>query len=96
MDSFLFLSACFQSLFNLLEFQRLVLHYSPPVRVQDLPRNQKVNHLSSSTHPDNSYQLSAVKLRSNPPDQYATEIVTLKNSPSVRNILGTYVKPDRR
>ena len=31
-----------QSLFNLLEFQRLVLHYSPPARVQDLPRNQKV------------------------------------------------------
>ncbi|XP_014052866.1 ubiquitin carboxyl-terminal hydrolase 25 isoform X4 [Salmo salar] len=34
-------SAVIQSLFNLLEFQRLVLHYSPPVRVQDLPRNQK-------------------------------------------------------
>ncbi|XP_036379497.1 ubiquitin carboxyl-terminal hydrolase 25 isoform X2 [Megalops cyprinoides] len=34
-------SAVIQSLFNLLEFQRLVLHYSPPSRVQDLPRNQK-------------------------------------------------------
>ncbi|XP_021473786.1 ubiquitin carboxyl-terminal hydrolase 25 isoform X1 [Oncorhynchus mykiss] len=34
-------SAVIQSLFNLLEFQRLVLHYSPPARVQDLPRNQK-------------------------------------------------------
>ncbi|MEQ2164932.1 Ubiquitin carboxyl-terminal hydrolase 25 [Goodea atripinnis] len=30
------------SLFNLLEFQRLVLNYSPPARVLDLPRNQKV------------------------------------------------------
>uniref|UniRef100_A0A3P8VVS5 Ubiquitin carboxyl-terminal hydrolase 25 n=1 Tax=Cynoglossus semilaevis TaxID=244447 RepID=A0A3P8VVS5_CYNSE len=30
-----------QSLFNLLEFQRLVLNYSPPARVHDLPRNQK-------------------------------------------------------
>uniref|UniRef100_H3CKN5 ubiquitinyl hydrolase 1 n=1 Tax=Tetraodon nigroviridis TaxID=99883 RepID=H3CKN5_TETNG len=34
-------SAVIQSLFNLLEFQRLVLNYSPPVRVEDLPRNQK-------------------------------------------------------
>ncbi|XP_033834985.1 ubiquitin carboxyl-terminal hydrolase 25 isoform X1 [Periophthalmus magnuspinnatus] len=34
-------SAVIQSLFNLLEFQRLVLQYSPPARVQDLPRNQK-------------------------------------------------------
>uniref|UniRef100_A0A8C2JRN6 Ubiquitin carboxyl-terminal hydrolase 25 n=1 Tax=Cyprinus carpio TaxID=7962 RepID=A0A8C2JRN6_CYPCA len=34
-------SAVIQSLFNLLEFQRLVLHYSPPARMQDLPRNQK-------------------------------------------------------
>ncbi|XP_057676371.1 ubiquitin carboxyl-terminal hydrolase 25 isoform X3 [Corythoichthys intestinalis] len=34
-------SAVIQSLFNLLEFQRLVLHYSPPARVDDLPRNQK-------------------------------------------------------
>ncbi|KAJ7996082.1 hypothetical protein DPEC_G00233380 [Dallia pectoralis] len=34
-------SAVIQSLFNLLEFQRLVLHYSPPAHVQDLPRNQK-------------------------------------------------------
>ncbi|XP_067084770.1 ubiquitin carboxyl-terminal hydrolase 25 isoform X3 [Osmerus mordax] len=34
-------SAVIQSLFNLLEFQRLVLHYAPPARVQDLPRNQK-------------------------------------------------------
>ncbi|MCI4388012.1 hypothetical protein PGIGA_G00080620 [Pangasianodon gigas] len=34
-------SAVIQSLFNLLEFQRLVLNYSPPTRVQDLPRNQK-------------------------------------------------------
>uniref|UniRef100_W5LXU8 Ubiquitin carboxyl-terminal hydrolase 25 n=1 Tax=Lepisosteus oculatus TaxID=7918 RepID=W5LXU8_LEPOC len=34
-------SAVIQSLFNLLEFQRLVLHYSPPACAQDLPRNQK-------------------------------------------------------
>uniref|UniRef100_A0A673N744 Ubiquitin carboxyl-terminal hydrolase n=1 Tax=Sinocyclocheilus rhinocerous TaxID=307959 RepID=A0A673N744_9TELE len=34
-------SAVIQSLFNLLEFQRLVLHYPPPARMQDLPRNQK-------------------------------------------------------
>uniref|UniRef100_A0A8C2IMS2 Ubiquitin carboxyl-terminal hydrolase n=1 Tax=Cyprinus carpio TaxID=7962 RepID=A0A8C2IMS2_CYPCA len=34
-------SAVIQSLFNLLEFQRLVLHYSPPARMEDLPRNQK-------------------------------------------------------
>uniref|UniRef100_A0A667XKX9 Ubiquitin carboxyl-terminal hydrolase n=1 Tax=Myripristis murdjan TaxID=586833 RepID=A0A667XKX9_9TELE len=38
-------SAVIQSLFNLLEFQRLVLHYSPPARVQDLPRNQKHRNL---------------------------------------------------
>ncbi|KAK7904250.1 hypothetical protein WMY93_016857 [Mugilogobius chulae] len=40
-------SAVIQSLFNLLEFQRLVLHYSPPARVQDLPRNQKVRLLDA-------------------------------------------------
>nr|XP_033797787.1 ubiquitin carboxyl-terminal hydrolase 25 isoform X2 [Geotrypetes seraphini] len=34
-------SAVIQSLFNLLEFRRLVLNYSPPVTTQDLPRNQK-------------------------------------------------------
>ncbi|XP_056591832.1 ubiquitin carboxyl-terminal hydrolase 25 isoform X8 [Triplophysa dalaica] len=34
-------SAVIQSLFNLLEFQRLVLHYSPPARMQEIPRNQK-------------------------------------------------------
>ncbi|XP_061659477.1 ubiquitin carboxyl-terminal hydrolase 25 isoform X2 [Syngnathoides biaculeatus] len=34
-------SAVIQSLFNLLEFQRLVLNYSPPARVRDLPHNQK-------------------------------------------------------
>ncbi|XP_029433756.1 ubiquitin carboxyl-terminal hydrolase 25 isoform X2 [Rhinatrema bivittatum] len=34
-------SAVIQSLFNLLEFRRLVLNYSPPVATQDLPRNQK-------------------------------------------------------
>ncbi|XP_066555654.1 ubiquitin carboxyl-terminal hydrolase 25 isoform X2 [Amia ocellicauda] len=34
-------SAVIQSLFNLLEFQRLVLHYAPPACAQDLPRNQK-------------------------------------------------------
>ncbi|XP_077360343.1 ubiquitin carboxyl-terminal hydrolase 25 isoform X4 [Festucalex cinctus] len=34
-------SAVIQSLFNLLEFQRLVLNYSPPARAHDLPRNQK-------------------------------------------------------
>ncbi|XP_029704754.1 ubiquitin carboxyl-terminal hydrolase 25 isoform X3 [Takifugu rubripes] len=34
-------SAVIQSLFNLLEFQRLVLNYSPPLKVPDLPRNQK-------------------------------------------------------
>uniref|UniRef100_A0A3B4DZI8 Ubiquitin carboxyl-terminal hydrolase n=1 Tax=Pygocentrus nattereri TaxID=42514 RepID=A0A3B4DZI8_PYGNA len=38
-------SAVIQSLFNLLEFQRLVLHYSPPARVQELPRNQKHRNL---------------------------------------------------
>uniref|UniRef100_A0A8C7VVT7 ubiquitinyl hydrolase 1 n=1 Tax=Oncorhynchus mykiss TaxID=8022 RepID=A0A8C7VVT7_ONCMY len=42
-------SAVIQSLFNLLEFQRLVLHYSPPARVQDLPRNQKQD-VSEFTH----------------------------------------------
>ncbi|NWH73229.1 UBP25 hydrolase, partial [Piaya cayana] len=31
----------FQSLFNLLEFRRLVLNFSPPANAQDLPRNQK-------------------------------------------------------
>lgn len=40
----------FKSLFNLLEFQRLVLNYSPPVKVQDLPRNQKVCPLMRKTH----------------------------------------------
>ncbi|KAG8536184.1 hypothetical protein GDO81_026957, partial [Engystomops pustulosus] len=30
-----------QSLFNLLEFRRLVLNYSPPASAQDVPRNQK-------------------------------------------------------
>ncbi|XP_042355609.1 ubiquitin carboxyl-terminal hydrolase 25 isoform X2 [Plectropomus leopardus] len=34
-------SAVIQSLFNLLEFQRLVLNYSPPARVHNLPRNRK-------------------------------------------------------
>lgn len=34
-------SAVIQSLFNLLEFRRLVLNYKPPSNVQDLPRNQK-------------------------------------------------------
>nr|XP_030733620.1 ubiquitin carboxyl-terminal hydrolase 25 isoform X2 [Globicephala melas] len=34
-------SAVIQSLFNLLEFRRLVLNYKPPLHVQDLPRNQK-------------------------------------------------------
>ncbi|KAK5888184.1 hypothetical protein CesoFtcFv8_016708 [Champsocephalus esox] len=34
-------SAVIQSLFNLLEFQRLVLNYSPPAQVHDLPRTQK-------------------------------------------------------
>uniref|UniRef100_A0A1A7WCE4 Ubiquitin carboxyl-terminal hydrolase 25 n=1 Tax=Iconisemion striatum TaxID=60296 RepID=A0A1A7WCE4_9TELE len=34
-------SAVIQSLFHLLEFQRLVLNYSPPARLLDLPRNQK-------------------------------------------------------
>uniref|UniRef100_A0A673N0E6 Ubiquitin carboxyl-terminal hydrolase n=1 Tax=Sinocyclocheilus rhinocerous TaxID=307959 RepID=A0A673N0E6_9TELE len=38
-------SAVIQSLFNLLEFQRLVLHYPPPARMQDLPRNQKHRNL---------------------------------------------------
>uniref|UniRef100_A0A670HXH4 Ubiquitin carboxyl-terminal hydrolase 25 n=1 Tax=Podarcis muralis TaxID=64176 RepID=A0A670HXH4_PODMU len=36
-------SAVIQSLFNLLEFRRLVLNYSPPAGAQDLPRNQKEN-----------------------------------------------------
>ncbi|NXU94075.1 UBP25 hydrolase, partial [Xiphorhynchus elegans] len=31
----------FQSLFNLLEFRRLVLNFNPPANAQDLPRNQK-------------------------------------------------------
>ncbi|KAJ8793234.1 hypothetical protein J1605_000229 [Eschrichtius robustus] len=34
-------SAVIQSLFNLLEFRRLVLNYKPPSNVQELPRNQK-------------------------------------------------------
>ncbi|XP_075450079.1 ubiquitin carboxyl-terminal hydrolase 25 [Ascaphus truei] len=34
-------SAVIQSLFNLLEFRRLVLNYSPPASPQDVPRNQK-------------------------------------------------------
>lgn len=34
-------SAVIQSLFNLLEFRRLVLNYSPPASAQDVPRNQK-------------------------------------------------------
>ncbi|XP_078514481.1 ubiquitin carboxyl-terminal hydrolase 25 isoform X3 [Lissotriton helveticus] len=34
-------SAVIQSLFNLLEFRRLVLNYNPPGSAQDLPRNQK-------------------------------------------------------
>ncbi|XP_040194739.1 ubiquitin carboxyl-terminal hydrolase 25 [Rana temporaria] len=34
-------SAVIQSLFNLLEFRRLVLNYNPPASVQDVPRNQK-------------------------------------------------------
>lgn len=48
-DIYLFFIYIFQSLFNLLEFQRLVLHYSPPARMQDLPRNQKVR-LLPDTH----------------------------------------------
>nr|XP_044605834.1 ubiquitin carboxyl-terminal hydrolase 25-like isoform X8 [Equus asinus]XP_044605835.1 ubiquitin carboxyl-terminal hydrolase 25-like isoform X8 [Equus asinus]XP_044605836.1 ubiquitin carboxyl-terminal hydrolase 25-like isoform X8 [Equus asinus] len=34
-------SAVIQSLFNLLDFRRLVLNYKPPSHAQDLPRNQK-------------------------------------------------------
>ncbi|XP_063812427.1 ubiquitin carboxyl-terminal hydrolase 25 isoform X4 [Pseudophryne corroboree] len=34
-------SAVIQSLFNLLEFRRLVLNYSQPASAQDVPRNQK-------------------------------------------------------
>uniref|UniRef100_H2ZYR3 Ubiquitin carboxyl-terminal hydrolase 25 n=1 Tax=Latimeria chalumnae TaxID=7897 RepID=H2ZYR3_LATCH len=34
-------SAVIQSLFNLLEFRRLVLNYASPTSAQDLPRNQK-------------------------------------------------------
>ncbi|XP_075710617.1 ubiquitin carboxyl-terminal hydrolase 25 isoform X3 [Rhinoderma darwinii] len=34
-------SAVIQSLFNLLEFRRLVLNYNPPASAQDVPRNQK-------------------------------------------------------
>ncbi|NXA13048.1 UBP25 hydrolase, partial [Sapayoa aenigma] len=34
-------SAVIQSLFNLLEFRRLVLNFNPPTNAQDLPRNQK-------------------------------------------------------
>lgn len=42
-------SAVIQSLFNLLEFRRLVLNYKPPSNVQDLPRNQKQD-VSEFTH----------------------------------------------
>ncbi|XP_070084693.1 olfactory receptor family 5 subfamily L member 1D isoform X5 [Equus caballus] len=35
-------SAVIQSLFNLLEFRRLVLNYKPPSHAQDLPRSQKI------------------------------------------------------
>lgn len=41
-----------QSLFNLLEFQRLVLNYRPPVRVEELPRNQKVRPLVGTLTPN--------------------------------------------
>ncbi|XP_063304560.1 ubiquitin carboxyl-terminal hydrolase 25 isoform X8 [Pelobates fuscus] len=34
-------SAVIQSLFNLLEFRRLVLNYVPPTSAQEMPRNQK-------------------------------------------------------
>lgn len=34
-------SAVIQSLFNLLEFRRLVLNYCPPASAKDVPRNQK-------------------------------------------------------
>ncbi|KAG8450343.1 hypothetical protein GDO86_002844 [Hymenochirus boettgeri] len=34
-------SAVIQSLFNLLEFRRLVLNYNPPTSAQDVPRNLK-------------------------------------------------------
>ncbi|CAH2219380.1 ubiquitin carboxyl-terminal hydrolase 25 isoform X3 [Pelobates cultripes] len=34
-------SAVIQSLFNLLEFRRLVLNYVPPASAQEMPRNQK-------------------------------------------------------
>ncbi|NWV96603.1 UBP25 hydrolase, partial [Machaerirhynchus nigripectus] len=34
-------SAVIQSLFNLLEFRRLVLNFNPPANAQDVPRNQK-------------------------------------------------------
>ncbi|KAJ8414630.1 hypothetical protein AAFF_G00038320 [Aldrovandia affinis] len=37
-------SAVIQSLFNLLEFQRLVLLYAPPERAQELPRNHQERH----------------------------------------------------
>uniref|UniRef100_A0A803TAH8 Ubiquitin carboxyl-terminal hydrolase n=1 Tax=Anolis carolinensis TaxID=28377 RepID=A0A803TAH8_ANOCA len=46
-------SAVIQSLFNLLEFRRLVLNYSPPGSAQDLPRNQKVK-----SHRDLSYEFT--------------------------------------
>ncbi|XP_070343835.1 ubiquitin carboxyl-terminal hydrolase 25-like [Equus asinus] len=36
-------SAVIQSLFNLLDFRRLVLNYKPPSHAQDLPRNQKLS-----------------------------------------------------
>uniref|UniRef100_A0A8C8XRR3 ubiquitinyl hydrolase 1 n=1 Tax=Panthera leo TaxID=9689 RepID=A0A8C8XRR3_PANLE len=42
-------SAVIQSLFNLLEFRRLVLNYKPPSNAQDLPRNQKQD-VSEFTH----------------------------------------------
>ncbi|XP_068600810.1 ubiquitin carboxyl-terminal hydrolase 25 isoform X3 [Brachionichthys hirsutus] len=54
-------SAVIQSLFNLLEFQRLVLNYSPPARVHDLPRNQKLSVNESIDEPcvDRSSVLSS-------------------------------------
>ncbi|RMC12082.1 hypothetical protein DUI87_11217 [Hirundo rustica rustica] len=53
-------SAVIQSLFNLLEFRRLVLNFNPPANAQDLPRNQKlVQRENMSIHQE---QLKSLKM----------------------------------
>lgn len=55
----LYLASSPKSLFNLLEFQRLVLNYSPPARVHDLPRNQKVRSQSAAANENKQKNRSA-------------------------------------